>query len=77
MIPFIGAAKLEGSKVLNMSVNVKSSSCEVNNDSCAPIRAFMKRIEEPSIVFRAYDDMEGGMFKHSELVIKERLIRIC
>jgi len=69
-----GAAKLEGSKVLNMAVNVKSysSKSEVSDgdEISAPIRAYMKRIDEPKIIFEAYNDM-GGEFRSSRLVIDE------
>jgi galactokinase/mevalonate kinase-like predicted kinase len=62
-----GAAKLEGSKVLNMAVNLRNSA---TGNIQPPIEAFIKCIPDRKLVFEAYNDMTGD-FKSSSLIMKE------
>jgi len=63
-----GPAKLEGSKVLNMAINL------VNKDEKIPkpsIRAEMQLLEKQIIIFEAYNDLLGT-FKEYSLQISEQ-----
>jgi galactokinase/mevalonate kinase-like predicted kinase len=54
-----GAAKLEGSRVLNMAINLV-----MNNEAAPTIKAHIHLLDEQKLVFEGYNDMTGTFQTH-------------